>query len=43
VGFRNVLVREYIRVNDDIVVDRLKTLGDLEDIVSQVAAFVART
>jgi uncharacterized protein YutE (UPF0331/DUF86 family) len=40
VGFRNVLVHEYIRVNDDIVISRLKALGDLEDFVSQVAAFV---
>jgi uncharacterized protein YutE (UPF0331/DUF86 family) len=40
VGFRNVLVHEYIRVNDDIVIDRLKALGDLQDFVSQVAAFV---
>jgi uncharacterized protein YutE (UPF0331/DUF86 family) len=40
VGFRNVLVHEYIRVNDDIVTDRLKALGDLEDFVSQVAVFV---
>jgi uncharacterized protein YutE (UPF0331/DUF86 family) len=40
VGFRNVLVHDYIKVNDDIVRDRLKALGDLEDFVSQVAAFV---
>ena len=40
VGFRNVLVHEYIRVKDAIVIDRLKALGDLEDFVSQVAAFV---
>ena len=42
VGFRNVLVHDYIRVNDDIVVGRLKALSDLEDFVSQVAAFVTR-
>jgi uncharacterized protein YutE (UPF0331/DUF86 family) len=42
VGFRNVLVPDYIRVNDDIVIDRLRALGDLEDFVSQVAAFVTR-
>ena len=42
VGFRNVLVHDYIRVNDDIVVGRLKALGDLEDFVSEVAAFVTR-
>jgi uncharacterized protein YutE (UPF0331/DUF86 family) len=40
VGFRNVLVHEYIRVNDDIVTERLKSLGDLEGFVSQVAAFI---
>lgn len=42
VGFRNVLVHEYVRVNDDIVIDRLKALGDLEDFVSQVAAHVTK-
>ena len=42
VGFRHVLVHEYVRVNDEIVIDRLKSLGDLEDFVSQVAAFVTR-
>ena len=31
VGFRNVLVHDYIRVNDEIVVDRRKALTDLED------------
>jgi uncharacterized protein YutE (UPF0331/DUF86 family) len=34
------VAQQYIRVNDDIVIDRLKALGDLEDFVSQVAAFV---
>ncbi len=43
VGFRNVLVHEYIRVDDDVVIDRLKALGDLRDFVSQVAAFVTRS
>jgi uncharacterized protein YutE (UPF0331/DUF86 family) len=42
VGFRNVLVHDYIRVDDEIVRDRLKALGDLEDFVSQVASFIAR-
>jgi uncharacterized protein YutE (UPF0331/DUF86 family) len=42
VGFRNVLVHDYIRVNDDIVIGWLKALGDLEDFVSQVAAFITR-
>ena len=43
VGFRNVLVHEYVKVNDDIVIDRLKALADLEEFVSQVAAFVTNT
>lgn len=34
VGFRNVLVHDYLRVNDDIVIDRLKALGDFQDFVS---------
>src|SRR5271167_3823149 len=34
VGFRNVLVHDYIRVNDEIVLDRLQALGDLEDFVT---------
>jgi uncharacterized protein YutE (UPF0331/DUF86 family) len=38
--FRNVLVHDYMRVNDQMVVDRLKALADLEDFVSQVPAFV---
>jgi uncharacterized protein YutE (UPF0331/DUF86 family) len=39
-GFRHVLVHDYIRVNDEIVIDRLKALTDLEDFVSQVESFV---
>jgi hypothetical protein len=35
-------MHEYVRVNDDIVIDRLKDLGDLEDFVSQVAAFATK-
>ena len=42
VGFRNVLVHDYIRVNDDIVTSRLKSLDDLDNFVSQVAAFVTQ-
>jgi uncharacterized protein YutE (UPF0331/DUF86 family) len=42
VGFRNVLVHDYVRVNDEIVIDRLKALGDLEEFVSQVTSFVTR-
>jgi uncharacterized protein YutE (UPF0331/DUF86 family) len=40
VGFRHVLVHDYIRVNDEIVIDRLKALTDIEDFVSQVESFV---
>jgi uncharacterized protein YutE (UPF0331/DUF86 family) len=40
VGFRNVLVHDYIKVDDSIVMDRLKRLGDLEEFVQQVAAYV---
>ncbi len=42
VGFRNVLVHEYIKVDDAIVVDKLADLSDLEDFVSEVAAYVAQ-
>lgn len=35
VGFRNVLVHDYIRVNDEIVTGRLKALGDLEEFVTR--------
>lgn len=40
VGFRNVLVHEYIEVSDEIVTARLADLGDLEAFVEQVAAFI---
>lgn len=40
VGFRNVLVHEYIKVNDNIVLERLKSLGDLDAFVTQVASFL---
>lgn len=40
VGFRNVLVHEYVEVSDDIVVARLADLSDLDAFVEQVAAFV---
>jgi uncharacterized protein YutE (UPF0331/DUF86 family) len=40
VGFRNVLVHDYIDVDDEIVVGRLKGLGDLDEFVRQVAAYV---
>jgi uncharacterized protein YutE (UPF0331/DUF86 family) len=42
VGFRNVLVHEYIEVNDTIVVERLADLRDLEEFVRQVATYVTQ-
>ncbi len=42
VGFRNVLVHEYIEVDDAIVVDRLHDLSDLEEFVGEVAAYVTK-
>lgn len=42
VGFRNVLVHEYVQVSDDIVTARLGDLGDLEGFVEQVAAFITK-
>jgi uncharacterized protein YutE (UPF0331/DUF86 family) len=43
VGFRNVLVHEYVEVSDDIVVARLADLGDLESFVRLIAAYLERT
>ncbi len=40
VGFRNVLVHDYIEVDDGIVLDRLANLTDLDDFVAAVAAWV---
>ncbi|WP_461022366.1 type VII toxin-antitoxin system HepT family RNase toxin [Thalassiella azotivora] len=40
VGFRNVLVHEYVRVDDDVVTARLADLSDLERFMTDVAAFV---
>lgn len=40
VGFRNVLVHEYVAVSDDIVVARLNELGDLTTFVRSVARYV---
>jgi uncharacterized protein YutE (UPF0331/DUF86 family) len=40
VGFRNVLVHEYVEVSDQIVVSRLDNLGDLEQFVEQVTVFL---
>lgn len=40
VGFRNVLVDDYVEVDDGIVLERLVNLCDLDDFVSVVAAWV---
>lgn len=41
VGFRNVLVHEYISVDDDVVVSRLDDLQDLREYVRAVSNFLA--
>ncbi|KLL12123.1 MULTISPECIES: type VII toxin-antitoxin system HepT family RNase toxin [Protofrankia] len=41
VGFRNVLVHDYIDVNDEIVVARLNALDDLDEFVREIAAYVS--
>ena len=40
VGFRNVLVHEYVAVSDDIVVARLSELDDLTAFVRSVARYL---
>ncbi|MGI8576943.1 MAG: type VII toxin-antitoxin system HepT family RNase toxin [Nocardioidaceae bacterium] len=40
VGFRNVLVHEYVAVCDAVVFERLADLGDLAAFVREVTAFV---
>ena len=40
VGFRNVLVHDYIEVDDGIVLERLANLADLDNFVAVVAAWV---
>lgn len=40
VGFRNVLVHEYVEVSDEIVVARLGDLRDLEHFVEQLTVFL---
>jgi uncharacterized protein YutE (UPF0331/DUF86 family) len=42
-GFRNVLVREYVEVDDDIMVARLSDLTDLKRFVREVSDWLART
>jgi len=41
VGFRNVLVHEYVEVDDEIVVSRLKDPSDLDGFVAAVAEWVS--
>lgn len=41
VGFRNVLVHEYVDVDDRVVVDRLQDLGDLRAFPSAVVRWLA--
>jgi uncharacterized protein YutE (UPF0331/DUF86 family) len=41
VGFRNVLVHEYIGVDDAIVLDRLADLSDLEEFIVQVSRWLS--
>jgi uncharacterized protein YutE (UPF0331/DUF86 family) len=40
VGFRNVLVHEYVRVDDDVVLARLADLTELRDFVDQVSGWL---
>lgn len=40
VGFRNVLVHDYVDVDDDIVLGRLEELADLDEFVATVTAWV---
>jgi uncharacterized protein YutE (UPF0331/DUF86 family) len=39
VGFRNVLVHDYVDVDDAVVVERLGTVSDLREFVKAVAAY----
>ncbi|WP_018638337.1 type VII toxin-antitoxin system HepT family RNase toxin [Parafrankia elaeagni] len=41
VGFRNVLVHDYVDVDDEIVVARLKALDDLGDFVRETAVYIS--
>lgn len=42
VGFRNVLVHEYVAVDDSVVLARLENHADLEDFVAAVARWLGR-
>jgi uncharacterized protein YutE (UPF0331/DUF86 family) len=41
VGLRNVLVHEYVGVDDAIVVARLADLSDLEEFIVQVSRWLS--
>lgn len=41
VGFRNVLVHEYVEVSDGIVLSRLDDLHDLDQFVERVTSYVS--
>jgi uncharacterized protein YutE (UPF0331/DUF86 family) len=41
VGFRNVLVHEYVDVDDQIVIDRLQNHQDLRDFASQIGDWLS--
>lgn len=43
VGFRNVLVHEYVEVDDTVVLDQLKQLADLRDFARSVIDWTARS
>ena len=43
VGFRNVLVHDYVDVDDQIVLAQLADLTDLESFVVAIAAYVERS
>jgi len=40
VGFRDVLVHDYVRVDDDIVIDQLSDLADLERFVISISGWL---
>jgi uncharacterized protein YutE (UPF0331/DUF86 family) len=42
VGFRNVLVHEYVAVDDAVVVRRLDDLSHLDAFATQVASYLDR-
>jgi uncharacterized protein YutE (UPF0331/DUF86 family) len=42
VGFRDVLVHEYVEVSDDVVVKRLNDLSDLRAFVREVTTWIER-